>query len=324
MARRAGRVTRGEIAIATQPTTGRPLAVGLLLPDHEGHFGGDTARWRDLREMARLGEDVGFDSLWVCDHLINHWPDGAPRGTWECWSHLSALAAITERVELGTLVVCTAFRNPALFAKMVDTVEEISNGRLILGIGAGWNGAEFRAFGYPFDRRVSRFAEALTIISGLLRDGRIDYAGEFYQARDCELRPRGPRPGGPPIMFGSTAPRMLSLMAEHGDAWNAWYSWTGNAASGLPPLLEKVDAACRAAGRDPATIARMATVYVRVGASGSSEPDATPLAGSTEEIAAGLRAYAAAGVSHVQVRLEPNTPAGIEAFAPVLEALDRD
>ena len=175
-------------------TKGRPLAVGLLLPDHEGHFGGATARWRDLREMALLAEAIGVDSLWVTDHLINVKPHRPNRGTWECWSHLSALAAITERVALGTLVICTGFRNPALLAKMAATVEEISDGRLILGLGAGWNEAEHLAFGYPFDRRVSRFAEALTIITGLLRDGQIDFCGEFYQARDCELRPRGPRP----------------------------------------------------------------------------------------------------------------------------------
>lgn len=294
-----------------------------MLPDHEGLYGGAMPRWSDLRELARLGEDIGFDSLWVCDHLINHWPDGSPRGTWECWSDLAALAAVTERVELGTLVVCTAFREPSLLAKMADTVEEISGGRLILGIGAGWNEAEFRAFGYSFDRRVSRFEEALAIIHGLLREGRIDFQGEFYQVRDCELRPRGPRHQGPPLLIGSTAPRMLGLLARYGDAWNVWYSWTGNIAAGVPPLAAKVDAACREAGRDPGAITRTATVYVQVGASGYAEPDVTPLGGSTEEIAAGLSAYADAGVSHVQVRLEPNTPAGLEAFAPVLEALDR-
>jgi probable F420-dependent oxidoreductase len=298
--------------------------VGLLLPDHEGLYGGAMPRWRDIRELARLGEAIGFDSLWVCDHLLNHWPDGSPRGTWECWSDLAALAAVTERAELGTLVVCTAFREPALLTKMADTVEEISGGRLILGLGAGWNEAEFRAFGFSFARRVSRFAEALTIIRGLLRDGHIDFAGEFYEVRDCELRPRGPRPGGPPILIGSTAPRMLELLARHGDAWNVWYGWTGNRAEGVPPLAEQVAAACQSAGRAPAAIARTATVYVQVGASDYAEPDVTPLAGSVEEIAAGLRAYAEVGVSHLQVRLEPNTPAGLEAFAPVLEALDRD
>src|SRR5438046_2801072 len=127
---------------------------------------------------------------------------------WEGWSLLSALAASTRRVELGTLVVATSFRNPALLAKIADTVDEISGGRLVLGLGAGWHEPEYLAFGYPFDHRVSRFAEAIAIIHGLLRDGCVDFDGTYSSPRDCELRPRGPRPQGPPIMIGSTSPRM--------------------------------------------------------------------------------------------------------------------
>ena len=301
----------------------RPLAIGLLLPDHERQFDGATARWPDLREMARIGEAIGVDSIWVTDHLLHRAPDAEPRGAWECWSHLSALAAVTARVRLGTLVICTGFRNPALLAKMTATVEEISNGRLILGIGAGWNEAEYRAFGYPFDHRVSRFEEALQIIHGLLREGHIDFAGAYYQARDCELRPRGPRPQGPPILIGSFAPRMLSLLARYGDAWNIWWTQTGNVAEGVPPYAARVDAACAAIGRDPATVEKTAAVLVAIGPERPAPKGVTPLAGSPEEIAAGLRAYASAGVSHLQVRLQPNVPASWEAFAGVLEALDR-
>ena len=208
---------------------------------------------------------------------------------------------------------------------MADTVEEISGGRLILGLGAGWNEPEYIAFGYPFDHRVSRFEEALTIISGLLRDGHIDFEGAYYEARDCELRPRGPRPDGPPIIVGaSTAgPRMLDLTARYADGWNTWFSSTGNTVEGLLPLLAKVDAACEAAGRDPATLERSAAVIVEVGPHEPSAMTGPPLTGSPAEIAAGLRAHADAGLSHVQIWLEPNTPAGIEAFAPVLEELDR-
>jgi alkanesulfonate monooxygenase SsuD/methylene tetrahydromethanopterin reductase-like flavin-dependent oxidoreductase (luciferase family) len=244
---------------------------------------------------------------------------------WECWSLISALAAITERPEIGTLVLSTSFRNPSLLAKMADTVEEISSGRLILGLGAGWNEAEYIAFGYPFDHRVSRFEEAVTIITSLLRDGHVDFEGTYYQARDCELRPRGPRANGPTIIFGasSAGPRMLDLTARYADGWNTWFSSTGNTVEGLLPLLEKVDAACEAAGRDPTTLGRSAAVIVEVGPHEPSAMTGPPLTGSPAEIAAGLRAHAAAGLSHIQVWLEPNTPAGIEAFAPVLEELDR-
>ena len=301
----------------------RPLAVGLLLPDHERQFDGGTARWSDLHDMARIGEDIGADSIWVTDHLLHRAPGEEPRGSWECWSHLSALAAVTTRVELGTLVVCTGFRNPPLLAKMAATVEEISDGRLILGIGAGWNEAEYRAFGYPFDHRVSRFEEALIVMRGLLRDGQIDFSGRYYEARDCELRPRGPRPEGPPILIGSYAPRMLDLLARYGDAWNIWWTHTGNAADGVVPFAAKVDAACLAVGRSPNTIQKTVSVLVAVGPERPSPNGVVPLAGSPEAIASGLRAYAAVRVSHLQVRLQPNIPASWEAFAPVLEMLDK-
>jgi alkanesulfonate monooxygenase SsuD/methylene tetrahydromethanopterin reductase-like flavin-dependent oxidoreductase (luciferase family) len=303
----------------------RPLKVGLILPETERQMNGGSARWSDLREMAHLGEQIGADSLWITDHLIHREPGEAPRGMWECWSLISALAAVTERPEIGTLVLSTSFRNPALLAKMADTVDEISGGRLILGIGAGWNEPEYRAFGYPFDHRTDRFTEALAIISGLLREGRLDFEGAYYQARDCELRPRGPRPQGPPIMIGASGagPRMLELSARHADTWNTWFSGTGNTLEGLRPLLARVDAACEAVGRDPRTLERSAAVIVEVGPHEPSAMTGPPVTGSAAEIAAERRAYADAGVSHVQVWLEPNTPAGIAAFAPVLEALDR-
>jgi alkanesulfonate monooxygenase SsuD/methylene tetrahydromethanopterin reductase-like flavin-dependent oxidoreductase (luciferase family) len=301
------------------------MKIGLILPETERQMDGGSARWRDLEEMARLGEAIGADSLWITDHLIHRVPGEEPRGMWECWSLIAALAAVTEQPEIGTLVLCSSFRNPALLAKMADTVEEISDGRLILGIGAGWNEAEYRAFGYPFDHRIERLEEALIILSGLLRDGHVDFEGTYYQARDCELRPRGPRPNGPPIMVGASqaGPRMLALAARYGDSWNTWFSSTGNTLAGLLPLLERVDAACATAGRDPATLPRSAAVIVEVGPHAPFAMTGPPLTGSPAEIAAGLRAYADAGLSHTQIWLEPNTPAGIEAFAPVLEALDR-
>jgi alkanesulfonate monooxygenase SsuD/methylene tetrahydromethanopterin reductase-like flavin-dependent oxidoreductase (luciferase family) len=303
----------------------RPLKVGLILPETERQMDGGSARWRDLHEMALLGEQIGADSLWITDHLIHRVPGEEPRGMWECWSLIAALAAVTERAEIGTLVLCSSFRNPALLAKMADTVEEISGGRLILGIGAGWNEPEYRAFGYPFDHRTDRFAEAIQILTALLRTGHVDFEGTYYQARDCELRPRGPRPGGPPFVVGASqaGPRMLALAAEYGDGWNTWFSGTGNTVEGLVPLLARADEACRAAGRDPATLERSAAVIVEVGPHAPSAMTGPPLTGSPAEIAAGLRAYAAAGVSHVQVWLEPNTPAGIAAFSEVLEELDR-
>ena len=227
---------------------------------------------------------------------------------------------------LGPLVACTAFRNPALLAKMADTVDEISDGRLV-GLGAGWHEPEFSAFGYPFDQRVSRFAEALAIVSGLLRQGQIDFEGEFYQVRDCELRPRGPRSQGPPILVGAEGPCMLGLAAQHADAWGRDFNRVNPdvvpySLDDLAAWRPRGDAACAEVGRDPTTLERTAAVFVDLpGATGRKGWGA--LAGSPEELAEGLRAYARAGFTHVQLWLEPSTYAGIEGFAPVLELLDR-
>jgi alkanesulfonate monooxygenase SsuD/methylene tetrahydromethanopterin reductase-like flavin-dependent oxidoreductase (luciferase family) len=278
--------------------------------------------------MARRAEEVGFDSFWIPDHLIFR-PEGEPaNGPWEGWSLIAALAASTARMEIGSLVVCTGFRNPALLAKMADTVDEISGGRLILGLGAGWNETEFRAFGIPFDHRVDRFEEAFTIIRTLLQDGAIDFDGRYYLARDCEILPRSPRPTGPPLMIGSNGPRMLRIAAPHVQAWNSWFADIGNRPDGIAPLRDVVDKACDDVGRDPAAIERTVAVLVRFpGGSGRvqgsyAEAPPRPLEGAPEVLAETLRAFAREGIGHVQVVIDPITRESIEAFAPVLRLLD--
>jgi alkanesulfonate monooxygenase SsuD/methylene tetrahydromethanopterin reductase-like flavin-dependent oxidoreductase (luciferase family) len=306
----------------------RPLKVGLFLPFAEGMMDGDTPRWDDLKGMAQCAEAVGFDSLWLGDHLLFRfaeaipWANGATvSGPWECWSLLAGLAAVTERVEFGALVSCTSFRNPALLAKMATTVDEISHGRLILGLGAGWHEPEYRAFGYPFDHRVSRFAEALTIIHGLLRHGQIDFSGAYYQAHACELRPLGPRPGAIPILIGGNGARMLQLAAQYADLTNAWLVGQDLAAA-LAPHQAGVDAACLAVGRKAQTLARTVTVEIKV--LGKEEGlFGKALTGSPEELAAALRRLAEAGIAHVQLVLHPLRMVAVQAFAPILEILDR-
>src|SRR5258705_4009342 len=154
-----------------------------------------------IRAIAQDAEANGFDSIWLADHLLYRKPEEPTRGIWECWTMLSALAEATQRVEIGTLVLCNTFRNPAILAKMATAVDEVSGGRLILGVGAGWNEPEYRAFGMPFDHRVDRFEEALQIIKPLLRTGHVDFAGRVYQAPDSEDAPRGPPPQGPPLRW---------------------------------------------------------------------------------------------------------------------------
>jgi alkanesulfonate monooxygenase SsuD/methylene tetrahydromethanopterin reductase-like flavin-dependent oxidoreductase (luciferase family) len=283
--------------------------------------------WPEIAAMARLGEAIGFDSIWVGDHLLYRDDAHGARGPWEAWTQLAGVAAVTSRIAIGPLVACTSFHNPAMLAKLAGTVDEISGGRLILGLGAGWNETEYRAYGFPYDRRVARFAEAFAIIRSLLREGRVDFAGEFYTTRDCELLPT-PRPDIP-LLIGSTGKRMLEITVPHIDAWNAWYQQTGNRPEGIAPMRDRVDAACQVAGRNPADIERTVAVLVALpGSSGRKDAyevsvDAPPLTGSTQDIADELRRYARAGIGHVQLVVEPMTEASLEALAPVLESLDR-
>ena len=304
--------------------TGRPLKVGVQLPEVEREV-----RWPELLDMIRAIEDLGFDSIWVGEHLLYRFPDRGPRGPWEAWTLMAAIAAATSRVEFGPLVACTNFHNPALLAKQATTIDEISGGRLVLGLGAGWNEAEFRAYGFPYDHRVDRFEEAFTIIRMLLREGAIDFDGRWYQIRDCELLPRGPRPNGPPLMIGSNGPRMLRATVPYVDSWNSWFADTGNRPDGVPALRELVDAACRDVGRDPAELERTVAVLVELpGGAGRlqgaySKEAPQPLTGSPAEMAEVLGGYAREGIAHVQLVLDPITVDAIQAVAPVLTALDR-
>lgn len=304
----------------------RPLKIGIMLPESEREMAGETAGWSDFLQMARTIEGLGFDSLWFADHLLMKVEGHESQGAWEAWSMLSAFAAVTERISLAPFVSSTAYRNPALTAKMAETVDEISGGRLILGLGSGWAEPEYAAFGYPFDHRFGRFEEAFTIIRKLLREGEVDFHGKWYEANECELRPRGPRPQGLPIMVGTFgAPRMTRLIAEHADGWNVWAQHTGNRAAGTAPLLAQLDAACEDVGRDPATLERSVAVMVDFpGAYGRPGQAVPSLTGSPEELATEMRAYADLGISHVQIYPDPCTVAGIEALAPVLELLDQD
>lgn len=295
------------------------VKVGIQLPEIEREV-----RWPELRDMIRLIEDGGFDSIWVGDHLLYRAPHIGVAGPWEAWTQLAAIAATTERVEFGPLVASTSFHNPAMIAKKAATIDEISGGRLILGLGAGWNETEYRAFGFPYDHRVSRFEEAFTIIRTLLREGEIDFDGTYYSVRDCEILPRGPRPEGPPLMIGSHGARMLSITAPHMDAWNAWHAWFGNEPTRLDPYLGQVDAAIAAAGRRPSEVDKTVAVLVQFGggsgriAGNPARGVSTPLTGSHEEIVSKLGEYRDLGIKHLQVVLDPISLASITEMAEIL------
>ncbi len=306
-------------------TRKRPLRVGVQLPEIEPYAPRD---WPGIAARARAVEGAGFDSIWLGDHFLYRQPDGQVTAPWDAWSMMPAIAAITSRVTIGPLVTPVAFYNPAVLAKKAATVDEISGGRLVLGLGAGWNETEFTAYGVPFDHRIGRFEEAFTIVRTLLRDGAIDFQGEYYSARDCELVPR-PRPGRPPILIGSVGERMLSITMPYADAWNVWYTDTANSPDGVAPLKQRVAIACGAVGRDPAEVAATVCVLVRMPGGtgrymgGGVDTTTVPVEGAPEVIAEELRRYAKAGVAEVQLVVDPITVASIEALAPALGLLDR-
>ncbi len=306
----------------------RACKVGCILPQASGSLGGDTPAWKDILALARQAEEVGFDSLWVVDEYAIREENREVTGFWECWSLLSALAACTSRVNLGSLVTCNGYRHPALLAKIADTVDEISGGRVILGLGVGYNQQLNEDFGLPWDKRYACFEEALTILQRLLHTGYIDFQGQHYQVRDCELRPRGPRSAGPPLLIGTMAhpgPRMLRLIAQYAQSWAGCLIFESEPFSQLSALCASIDEACAHYQRPADSLERIATLPVAIGQRrvllGRQDITASALTGSPEEIARGLQRVTCYGFSHLILQIEPNTLAGLEAFAPVLEYL---
>jgi probable F420-dependent oxidoreductase len=298
------------------------LKVGAVMPiAPEG--GRPAPRWDEIRAVAQAAEAGGLDSIWVYDHLLFRF-DGSTEGIHESWTLLAALAAVTRRVEIGELVLAMPFRNPALLAKMAATADEVAGGRLILGVGCGWHEPEFEAFGFPFDHRVTRFAEALEILAPLLRGpDEVTVAGRYHRAERAVVLPRPPqRPDGRasiPLLIAGKGPRMLSLVARHADAWNT--AWLGTVED-LEPRVAPLRAAMAAAGRDLASLE--ITVGVNVVIPDLATPDdelpARSISGSVDELAEGIRGYADAGVGHLVCVVTPTTP---ESMARLAEASRR-
>lgn len=294
------------------------MKIGLMVFLANDREHNRTRPYETIRAIAQQAEADGFDSIWLADHLFYRYPGEATRGIWECWTMLAALAEATQRVEIGTLVLCNSFRHPAILAKMATTLDEVSHGRLILGVGAGWNEPEYQAFGLPFDHRVDRFEEAMQILKPLLRDGQVDFAGQYYQARNCEIVPRGPRSDGPPLLSGGEGPRMLRLTAQYADLWNTGYM---GAPETMAEPLAKLEAACRTVGRDPATIGITALIGLWFPDLQAKRPSflENPLIGTVQEIAAAMRGYAELGVQHIMFQCEPYTSEALQRLTQALQ-----
>ncbi|MEJ7838732.1 MAG: LLM class flavin-dependent oxidoreductase [Thermomicrobiales bacterium] len=305
--------------------TSIPMKIGVQLPEVEFDYS-----WSELSRMAMLAESSGFDSIWLGDHLMyrDANPDVPPTGPYEAWTTLAALAAVTRRAQLGPLVASLGFHNPAMIAKMAATIDQISNGRFILGIGSGWNRAEYLGYGFPYDRRVDRFEESFAVIRQFLETGACTYSGEFFEIENGLLFPKVVRKSGPPMMVGSHGKRMLSITLPHVQMWNAWFADYDNDRARLPQLLAKIETACELVDRDPATLEKTICplITLRNGDSQAStgRSPATLIRGNDPAaLVEEFNAYAELGIAHLQLVLDPITEASIEQVARSIEIYRR-
>jgi probable F420-dependent oxidoreductase len=293
------------------------MRVGVQLPEVEREV-----RWPEYVAMARAAEEVGFHSIWVGDHLLYR-GDGRPeRGPWEAWTLLAGLATVTERVRLGPLVACTAFHPPAMLAKQAATVDELAGGRLVLGVGAGWNRTEFEAFGLPFEHRAARFEESFEVIRRLLAGEHVTAHGRFVDVDDAVLLPAPAH--RVPLMIGSSGPRVLAAALPYADAWNVWFDLYGNVAEGFATENARIDELVVAAGCEPRDVERSACVRVVLDRSQDErpiDPSCPPLEGTSDRIAEGLRAMAEAGADEAILVVTPITEASIRDLGDVLAVL---
>lgn len=294
------------------------MKIGLIVPLGENEQLGAPLPYTTIRALALAAERGGLDSVWVYDHLLYHFEGKEPQGVWEGWTIGSALAEATERVELGTLVLCTAFRNPAVTAKMAVTLDEVSNQRLTLGIGAGWHPAEFDAFGLHFSHKVDQFEEAVQIIEPLVHEGTVDFRGHYVSAPKCQMVPRPAR--RIPLLIAGKRPRMMGLVARYADAYNT--CWWGDVA-GIETDRMALREACAAIGRDVNEITFTAGVTIRfddlLGLPDEPVDPTNVLSGSVEQIGKGLRGYRTAGVDHVIATIDPLTEEAAGLLARVRE-----
>jgi alkanesulfonate monooxygenase SsuD/methylene tetrahydromethanopterin reductase-like flavin-dependent oxidoreductase (luciferase family) len=315
--------------------TSRALKIGVLLPLWTDSYAGRTPRLREVIRFAQHAETVGLDSVWLTDHLYweayvdfravgmeppEEWK-GVKGGQWECWTAAAALAVQTHKLHIGTLVTNTCLRNPALLARTADNVQELSDGRLILGLGAGDFVSEHLAYGFDFERHVARFEEALHVVLPLLEGKRFSHSGEFHRLEDAQLLPRAEH-GRPPVLIGTLKgkPRMSRLVAQHADLWNCMIAFGDCALQTYLDARAPILAACERYGRDPATLSCGATVAVNF----TQEPYAivptsTPFSGSVSAIAERFFEYAEAGVEHISVIPQPWNETGLDGLGEVLK-----
>jgi probable F420-dependent oxidoreductase len=243
--------------------------LGLALPHYDTSYRNEAVSWAAVRDCARAAERTGFSSVWVSDHLFLDWGKyggpSTPQGSLECWTTLTALAAATSTVRVGSLTLCNDLRSPALLAKMAASLDLLSGGRLDVGLGAGWYEPEYRAAGIEFSpagTRIRRLGEAVEIVGRLLAGEELTFDGDHYQVQEAICLPRPAQQPRPPIWVGGKGDLLLRTAARAADGWN--FSWIGSFET-YAERAAVADRACEEQGRDPATLLRSVGAYVLAG-----------------------------------------------------------
>lgn len=299
------------------------MALGLVLPMWERPPVGAAPSWSEISVMARRAEELGADTVWLADEIVWRVPDWpAPVGWWDCLTMAGAVAASTSRVNVGTWVMSAVQHNPGMVVRAAESLDEISGGRFVLGLGAGHAGGA-TAFGFATTTTVARYLEALEILVPLLRGSpKVTFEGEYHRAIGAEVRPRGPRPGRVPLMMGGHATKTMTAAATHADTWSA-YATTSSLPDAFAPLTEQLDRICDGIKRDPASIGRSVGVFVEPGPSelAAALDLGVPISGSIEQITDTIAGFADVGVTRVEIHPLPHTIDTLEQLAPVFAAL---
>lgn len=293
--------------MSSTPPTSKPVTFSLFLPQA-------GLSWAMLRDRALRLEDLGYDGLWLVDHF---WAGGMPDVDFlEGWTTLSALAAATTRLRLGLMVTCNSYRNPALLAKMAASVDNVSSGRIELGLGAGWMDSEYKAYGYDFPSmgtRLAQLAEGLEIVTAMLRERRTTFHGRHYRVEDAPNAPRPVQSPLPVTIGGAGEKKLLRMVARFAQRWNC----PMNAADDIERLRGVLADHCREVGRDVDEIIVSEQTIVVVGADkdaleakmalartmlgGFADIDKVAVAGTPDRVVEGLRAKMARGVTDFAV-----------------------
>jgi alkanesulfonate monooxygenase SsuD/methylene tetrahydromethanopterin reductase-like flavin-dependent oxidoreductase (luciferase family) len=290
------------------------MRVGVTVPMAFGEVAdGQATTFAQTADFASRAERLGLDSVWVFDHLLWRFEGEADEGPHEAWTTLTGLAVVVPRVELGALVMCSSFRNAGLMAKMAATLDDLSGGRLILGLGCGWHKPEYDAFGLPFDHLVGRFEEDLEVISRLLRGETLDFEGRWSRYAQATLLPAPGR--RTPILVASKGERMLRLTATWADAWNT--AWFGSVDDTLRERMRALDEALDAVGRDRGAIRR--TVGIRLHEPGQRGDDERSTDADAQGLADLLDELEAFGFADTIVWATAKTPAALERIARARE-----